>query len=438
MFQTSSGGFAYWPGNYEADEWGSNYGGHFLIEAQKQGYTVPANMLARWKTYQKNQANNWNPVPEDRYYSQMSYELTQSYRLYLLALAGSPELGAMNRLREQKDLSLMAKWELAAAYYYAGQKEVANSMVRSLRWDIPRYRDLGYTYGSDFRDEAMILEVLTLVGRQNDAFGLMMRLSQVMKTEQWLSTQETAYSLLAMSRYALKNNANGMNLEYRTDEGEWKPIVDTHPISQLTLDSRPGVKTKLEIRNKSGKPMYANMILQGVPMENNDKTDASRLAMQVKYMDKNGVQIDPSNLEQGTEFVAEFTVTNPDAARRLDAMALTAMFPSGWEIHNPRMAGEEFAVKSSVPDYMDIRDDRVYYYFGLERGGYKGGRYYNYGTNSYEDLEDPDTKTFRVALNASYEGTFYLPSIYCEAMYENTIHATQKGKWVKVVKSRAN
>jgi uncharacterized protein YfaS (alpha-2-macroglobulin family) len=160
--------------------------------------------------------------------------------------------------------------------------------------------------------------------------------------------------------------------------------------------------------------------------------------MEVRYLDKNGVQIDPASLEQGTEFVAEFKVTNPDGVKRLDAMALTAMFPSGWEIHNPRMSGEEFAVKSSVPEYMDIRDDRVYYYFDLERNGYKGGRYYNYATNTYEELDNPDSKTFRVALNASYEGTFYLPSIYCEAMYENTIHATQKGKWVKVVKSKAN
>ena len=39
-FQTPDGGFSYWPGGNESDEWGTNYAGHFLIEAQDHGYTV--------------------------------------------------------------------------------------------------------------------------------------------------------------------------------------------------------------------------------------------------------------------------------------------------------------------------------------------------------------------------------------------------------------
>ena len=44
-FQTSSGGFSYWPGNMEPDEWGTNYAGHFLIEASAKGYNVSSNVL---------------------------------------------------------------------------------------------------------------------------------------------------------------------------------------------------------------------------------------------------------------------------------------------------------------------------------------------------------------------------------------------------------
>ena len=42
LFQTAEGGLAYWPGQSESNEWGSNYGGHFLIEAEKQGYKLPS------------------------------------------------------------------------------------------------------------------------------------------------------------------------------------------------------------------------------------------------------------------------------------------------------------------------------------------------------------------------------------------------------------
>ncbi|HRH61588.1 MAG TPA: alpha-2-macroglobulin family protein, partial [Chitinophagaceae bacterium] len=36
-FQQSDGGFSYWPGSGYSDEWGSNYAGHFLLEASARG-----------------------------------------------------------------------------------------------------------------------------------------------------------------------------------------------------------------------------------------------------------------------------------------------------------------------------------------------------------------------------------------------------------------
>ncbi len=71
----------------------------------------------------------------------------------------------------------------------------------------------------------------------------------------------------------------------------------------------------------------------------------------------------------------------------------------------------------AVPDqteytYQDIRDDRVNTFFDLSRG---------------------QRKTFKVMLNAAYVGTFYLPGVYCEAMYDNTVSALRKGREVSVV-----
>ena len=65
------------------------------------------------------------------------------------------------------------------------------------------------------------------------------------------------------------------------------------------------------------------------------------------------------------------------------------------------------------PGYKDIRDDRVYTYFNL-------------GANR--------KKTFKVALNATYAGRFYLPGVNVEAMYDNTINARNTGKWVEVLR----
>jgi uncharacterized protein YfaS (alpha-2-macroglobulin family) len=57
-FQTYQGGFAYWPGEQNIDDWVSSYAGHFLVEAQKAGYTLPAGMLNKWKNYQRQAAES--------------------------------------------------------------------------------------------------------------------------------------------------------------------------------------------------------------------------------------------------------------------------------------------------------------------------------------------------------------------------------------------
>ncbi len=92
-------------------------------------------------------------------------------------------------------------------------------------------------------------------------------------------------------------------------------------------------------------------------------------------------------------------------------MALTQVFPGGWEILNTRLYNSEGAFKSSVSQYMDIRDDRVLHYFNINGN---------------------ETLTYYVQLNAAYPGKYFLPGAYCEAMYDHTISSGLAGKWVVV------
>jgi uncharacterized protein YfaS (alpha-2-macroglobulin family) len=118
-------------------------------------------------------------------------------------------------------------------------------------------------------------------------------------------------------------------------------------------------------------------------------------------------------LEQGTEFYATVTVKNPGLRGLYENMALAQVFPSGWEINNLRLTDDEGTEKTDRGDYQDIRDDRVYTYFSLGAGR---------------------QRTFRVSLTASFSGTFYLPGVSCEAMYDHSVSAKEKGQVVEVVK----
>lgn len=413
-FQTSSGGLSYWPGESNPSEWGSNYAGHFLLEAEAKGYTLPSGLIDSWKKFQREQAINWTPRA-DRYYY-YNDDLIQAYRLYTLALAKAPELGAMNRLREVKSLTVAAKWRLAAAYQVAGQPEVAKQIVSGLSTTVPDYQELSWTYGSADRDEAMILETMSLIGgaMRTKAAPLAKSISETLnKNNYWMSTQSTAYCLIALSKFSTgEKSGNGVNCDYTINRKNGK-ISGKEPISQVDMEIKDTKTGKVSVKNNGGNTLFVRVILHGVPAAGNETDASNDLGMTVEFTAMNGNPIDITKLEQGTDFIARVTLYNP-GVRRGDykEMALTQIFPSGWEIRNERMEEGPNEVHSSGFDYQDIRDDRVYTYFWI------GPR---------------ESRTYRVQLNAAYGGHFYLPAFYCEAMYDNSINARKAGQWVDVV-----
>jgi uncharacterized protein YfaS (alpha-2-macroglobulin family) len=408
-FQVTGGGLTYWPGVGEPDEWGTNYAGHFMLAAQAKGYSLPLGFIEQWKNYQKQKAVTWAPDTRSFYGS----DLIQAYRLYLLALARSPELGAMNRLREFKYLSIEARWRLAAAYKLAGRPEIGLQMIAGLPLTIKPYNAMFGTYGSDLRDDAMILETLTLLGQQQKAAGQLRLVASHLSQDNWYSTQTTAYSLIAIAQYCGQNKT-AAKLIFNYQSGSAKSGVNSSSyLWQNDIASNGG---KVTLKNVGNNKLYLRLIQQGQPSSGQDVQSVINpdvLEMRIGYFTLGGKEIDPSKLTQGTDFVAQVNIKNPGKRGRYDNMALTQIFPSGWEILNTRMMGNDEAFKSSESDYRDIRDDRVNTYFSLSEG---------------------KAVTYYVMLNAAYAGKYYLPAAYCEAMYNNSITALLKGQWVEVVK----
>ena len=73
-------------------------------------------------------------------------ELQQAFRLYTLALAGAPEYGAMNRMKEQPGLSIQAKWRLAAAYALTGKMKPAGELVYNAETTVIPYSSMNLIY----------------------------------------------------------------------------------------------------------------------------------------------------------------------------------------------------------------------------------------------------------------------------------------------------
>ena len=410
-FQTLEGGFGYWPGDNKADEWGTNYAGNFLIEAQNLGYSLPPAMLVQWQNYQRNTANAYTPKSDNFY----GGDLTQAYRLYVLALAKAPEIGAMNRLREFAYLSVAAKWRLAAAYQLIGQKDIALKLIKGLNTSVQPYQQMAYTFGNNMRDEGMILETLTQLGLKNKAAALVNTLAAKLSQDEWYSTQTTAYALIAIAKYCgVNKNGAKINMVYSLN-GDKKDVNLNSFIQKIPFDFKSG-KTNISISNKGSNLLYIRVIRQGQSPQGinppiNNKPDI--LNMSIVYKTLKAKILNPSVLPQGTDFVAEVTLNNPGKRGFYQQMALTQIFPSGWEIINTRLNDASIIEGKSSYTYRDIRDDRVLTYF---------------------NIAERQTLIYQVLLNAAYLGKYYLPTVSCEAMYNNNIQALEAGKWVQVVK----
>ncbi|MDD3876128.1 MAG: MG2 domain-containing protein [Bacteroidales bacterium] len=406
--QISNGGLSYWPGANYTDDWSTNYAGHFMIEASNKGYTMPVGFIDKFVKYQQKMAASW--VPQTHYYNS---DLIQAYRLYTLALVRKADVGAMNRLREQRSLSVAAKWRLAAAYTLIGQNQAARRLTGNLSMQIPAYSEMSYTYGSSLRDKSMILEALILMGENAKASHLARIISEELASDEWLSTQSTAYSLIALSHF-YKNVGVHETLSYTYKlpgtQGNYNGNTIIHQ-SDMAFRGQ-AVEGNCEIKNTGRGVLFARMILEGIPEPGLETSSENNLRMRLNYKTTNGENFSVNTIKHGSDFIGEIIVENPGLRGEYKEIALSYIVPSGWEISNPRLSQGESTLRLSSYNYMDIRDDRI---------------------NLYFNLRPNETKVFQFSFNAAYLGRFYLPAVYTETMYDNSINAKIAGKWIEIV-----
>ena len=412
--QLPNGGFVYWPGNAVADEWITSYTGMFLTLAQEKGYAVHPNVLNKWKRFQRAAAQNWRMPQEASNWQIWQSELQQAFRLYTLALAGAPEYGAMNRMKEQPGLSIQAKWRLAAAYALTGKMKPAGELVYNAETTVIPYSSMNLIYGSSDRDEAMILETLILMKRDRDALQQAKKVSQNLAQENWFSTQSTAFALMAMGRLA-EQLSGTLDFTWNWNGKQQPAVKSAKAVFEKEIATSPKSGT-VSVKNQGKGALSVDLITRTQLLNDTLPAIADNIRLDVKYTDMAGSPISAEDIRQGTDFMSAVTLSNISGTSDYSNLALTHIIPSGWEIYNERMIVPEASSSNSneanTPEssagkytYKDIRDDRVLTYFDLRRG---------------------ESKTFTVRLQATYAGNFILPAIQCEAMYDAAVQARTK------------
>jgi len=410
-YQTSQGGFSYWPNGDRVSDWATTYAGHFMIEARAKGYHVPDDVYSRWLQYELASARqNFDNRDEWRFRA-------RAYQVYVLAKAGQAPIGSMNLLRQNfyDKLSTTDKWLLAAAYQIAGSQNIANQLVDGLSIDVSQYKEFSGTYGSSLRDQAIILEILILRKDKDRAYPLFRSIANEIATDQWLSTQTTAYCLLSMGKFVKEfvSSEGPLKGEITLPKGTKVKFETQKPTYTLPITENFGENVTIELATKGSG--FVTLDWVGVPIADTFSAMSSNLSLTRTFLSEDGMNLQISSVRQGESFYCLFSVKNL-TEYHIQEVALSQILPSGWEIENTRLAEEGYPAwardyKLGREEYVDLRDDRANWFMELRRG---------------QQLD------FLLKLNAVTVGDFHLSAAEVSAMYNDRFKARVAGRDVSV------
>jgi len=332
-FQLPSGALSYWPGQSKPSIWGTLYAGHFLIEANALGYYVPDDLYENWMQYEQSRALT---TRDDL--------MIRTYRVYLLALANQPALGAMNLLKESslRDMTDVEKWLLAVAYHRAGSSAIASEILKDAGTLANEGKRWEHTFGSALRDRAMILGAMIDFQRWGEADPLVDEIALALSSDRWYSTQTSGFALLALGKHIRATEGDQplrLTGSVTLPGGEVMPFDSGSRFYNVDIESGFGQSVRVQLNPESTVTRaFATLEWSGVPLKADAVAESHSLELDVRWRDENGFRIYPDTLKQGTTFWWHFRVKNTSASH-IRETALTQLLPSGWEIENTRLSG---------------------------------------------------------------------------------------------------
>ena len=413
--QLYDGGFTLWDGEVDAHWWASVYGAHFLLEAQKAGFEVDKKMIDASLSYLNNRLKSRQLITY--YYNQNQEKKIApkevAYSLYVLSLAGKPNVATMNYYKSNPQLlSLDSKYLLSAAYALAGDKEKFQQLLpNSFSGEISVAQSGGSFY-SDVRDEGIALNALVEVMPNHPQVGLMAQhISQQLSSRVYYTTQECAFSFLALGKMA--RAANGTNISY--DLRANGKALASNATGSLSFDNKEltGGGTVALTTRGNGK-LYYFWQVEGVSASGNYKEEDQFIKVRRKFFDRYGKPIQGNQFKQNDLIIVQLTLEQA-YNKTVEQIVITDLLPAGFEIENPRtkeIPGMDWIKDGATPTALDVRDDRILFFLDL------------FNTK----------QTYYYAVRAVSPGVYQLAPAAADAMYKGEYHSYNGAGSIRIVK----
>lgn len=412
MRQLYNGGLTLWDGEGTESWWATVYAAHFLLEAKKAGFDIDKSLQDNIYGYLINKLKNKETI--SYYYNRGLKKAIApkevAYSLYVLALAGKPQVSTMNYYKQNTDiLALDSKYLLSAAYAIAGDKGKFSAMLPTSFSGEVAEKETGGSFYSDVRDEAVALNAILEVDPANPQVGTMARhISQELKTRRYLSTQERAFSFLALGKIARKSNKSTIAATVKVNGKQ----VASNDGTTLRLNSKQLGGTNVEIATSGTGSLYYFWQAEGITTDGSVKEEDSYIKVRKRFFNRYGQAITNNTFEQNDLVIVAITLENA-YNQRIENIVITDMLPAGFEIENPRtkeIPGMSWIKNESYPEHLDVRDDRINLFTSI-------------GSNS---------NTYYYAVRAVSPGTYQMGPVMADAMYNGEYHSYNGAGTIRV------
>ncbi|TPG72371.1 alpha-2-macroglobulin family protein [Hymenobacter nivis] len=414
--QLYNGSLSYWPGGDYDNWWATAYAAHFLLEAQQANFAVNKSTLDKVLSYLQFRLKK-RETEEYRYFDASNIARQKviakkeiAYSLYVLALAGRQDAVALNYYRANRaTLAEDSKFLLACTQGVLGnQRQFRELLPTKFGGETAAGRALDGSFYSPIRDEGLVLNALLATDPHNpQVTALARQLSRQVKQAPWLSTQESAFALLALGKIARQNARS-------TATGAL--AADGKPLGTFTgpdLTVRNVANRALTLRTAGQGNLYYFWEMAGISPTVPVREEDAYLKVRRQFLNRTGQPLGAPTFAQNDLVVVKITIQAADAAGDVKNVAITDLLPAGLEIENPRIGAVrelDWAKDAATPDYLDVRDDRL-----------------NIFTTA-----SAQPKTFYYLARAVSKGTFKLGPISADAMYNAEYHSYNGAGTVRV------
>ena len=341
--QLTDGGWGWWGGN-RSNTLTTAYVAQALLESQTSGYAASQEVIDNGVDYLQRHITNVDRLTGRNRYNR------QAFLVYVLARAGAPSTQHMNTLYERRtSLDLYAQGFLAQALQLT---DVDDPRLDTLVSDFISHASLSATgasweeaerdywnWNTDTRTTAIVLDTLIKLDPDNPLTVNAVRWLMAHRTNgRWASTQETAWTLMALTDFMVMTGELQANYAYEMVlngelqlQGEANATT-LRDVEQLQIDINQLLTEELNrvAFGRTGGPgnLYYTAHLQAyLPVTQVQPLDRG-IIISRSYFDPADRETPISQIEQGETFLARLTIVVPDT---LHYVVIEDFLPAGVE-----------------------------------------------------------------------------------------------------------